>query len=64
LDLDPILDTLARNDATAANLVRLHLFAAMSIEEAGATFGMSRATAFRNWAFVRAWLREALPKKS
>jgi RNA polymerase sigma factor (TIGR02999 family) len=64
LDLDPILDTLVRSDATAADLVRLHLFAGMSIEEAGATLGMSRATAFRNWAFARAWLREALPNKS
>jgi hypothetical protein len=23
---------------------------------------LSRATSFRNWAFARAWLREALPK--
>jgi RNA polymerase sigma factor (TIGR02999 family) len=64
LELDPILDSLARTDATAADLVRLHLFAGMSIEDAGATLRMSRATAFRNWAFARAWLRQALPEKS
>jgi RNA polymerase sigma factor (TIGR02999 family) len=64
LELDPILDSLAQTDATAADLVRLHLFAGMSIEEAGATLGMSRATAFRNWAFARAWLRHSLPENS
>ena len=30
------------------------------LEEAGALLGLSRATAYRNWAFARAWLRDAL----
>jgi RNA polymerase sigma factor (TIGR02999 family) len=60
LDTDSVLDGLAGADAEAAELVRLHVFGGLSIEEAGAALGMSRATAYRNWSFARAWLRSAL----
>jgi RNA polymerase sigma factor (TIGR02999 family) len=60
IDTDSVLDDLARVDADAADLVRLHVFGGLSIEEAGAVLGMARATAYRNWAFARAWLRDAL----
>jgi RNA polymerase sigma factor (TIGR02999 family) len=61
IDTDSVLDALAREDAEAADLVRLHVFGGLSVEEAGAALGMSRATAYRNWSFARAWLRAALP---
>jgi RNA polymerase sigma factor (TIGR02999 family) len=60
LDTDSVLDALAREDGAAADLVRLHVFGGLSVEEAGATLGMGRATAYRNWSFARAWLRAAL----
>jgi RNA polymerase sigma factor (TIGR02999 family) len=60
IDADSVLDALAREDAEAADVVRLHVFGGLSVEEAGAALGMSRATAYRNWSFARAWLRAAL----
>lgn len=63
LDLDGVLDRLAEEDAAAANLVRLHILAGESIEVAGELLGYSRATAYRLWAFARAWLRDALTVK-
>jgi RNA polymerase sigma factor (TIGR02999 family) len=60
IDTDSTLDALAREDAAAADLVRLHVFSGFSVEEAGAALGMSRATAYRNWSFARAWLRASL----
>jgi len=38
----------------------LHFFAGLSIEEAGAALGFSRAMAYRHWTYARAWLRCAL----
>ena len=60
IDTDSVLDDLACADAEAADLVRLHVFGGLSVEEAGAALGMARATAYRNWSFARAWLRAAL----
>jgi RNA polymerase sigma factor (TIGR02999 family) len=60
IETDSVLATLARDDAEAADLVRLHVFGGLSIEEAGAAFGLSRATAYRTWNYARAWLRDAL----
>ena len=62
IDTDSALDALARADAEAADLVRLHVFGGLSVEEAGAALGMSRATAYRNWSFARAWLRVVLSR--
>jgi hypothetical protein len=39
--------------------VRLKLFAGTSIEESAELLGGSRATAYRDWAYARAWLRDA-----
>jgi RNA polymerase sigma factor (TIGR02999 family) len=60
IDTDSALEALAGVDAAAADLVRLHVFGGLSVEEAGAALGMARATAYRNWAFARAWLRDAV----
>lgn len=62
LDTDSVLDALADADADSADLVRLHVFGGLSLAESGAVLGMSRASAYRNWAFARAWLRSALSK--
>jgi RNA polymerase sigma factor (TIGR02999 family) len=60
LPLDEALTTLAERDAQAAQLVQLHCFSGLSIEQAGQILGLSPRTAYRDWAFARAWLYRAL----
>jgi RNA polymerase sigma factor (TIGR02999 family) len=57
LALDEALLRLAAEDADAARIVDLHFFAGLSIDEAAEALGVSRATAYRQWAYARAWLR-------
>jgi RNA polymerase sigma factor (TIGR02999 family) len=60
LSLNEALDTLAAEDPASAELARLRLFAGLSVAEAADTLGLARATAFRDWAYARAWLAAAL----
>ncbi|HVJ82837.1 MAG TPA: ECF-type sigma factor [Planctomycetia bacterium] len=60
LSLDELLARLEAEDPAAARIAQLHLFGGLSIEEAGEAMGASRAVAYRNWKYARAWLREAL----
>ncbi len=62
LSLDELLTRLGEEDAAAARVAHLHLFGGISVEEAGAAMGLSRAVAYRNWKYARAWLRAALEK--
>lgn len=57
LALDEALTRLTAADPLAAQLVQLHTFGGLSVEEAGQHLGLSRAAAYRQWAFARAWLR-------
>ena len=54
--IDEAIDRLAREDARAAQLVRLRYFAGMSVEEAAELSGLSRSTAYELWSYARAWL--------
>jgi RNA polymerase sigma factor (TIGR02999 family) len=56
LAVDESLTQLAVEDPDAAQLVKLHYFAGLSVEESADALGMSRATAYRHWTFARAWL--------
>jgi RNA polymerase sigma factor (TIGR02999 family) len=60
LPLDEALTALAQRDAKAAQLVQLHCFAGLSIERAAEILGLSARTAYRDWAFARAWLYRTL----
>jgi RNA polymerase sigma factor (TIGR02999 family) len=60
LSLDDALSRLATEDPPAADLAKLHLFAGLPVEAAAAALGVSRATAYRNWQYARAWLQDAL----
>src|SRR4029077_17345525 len=62
LSLDELLTRLGDEDAAAARVAHLHLFGGVSVEEAGEVLGLSRAVAYRNWKYARAWLREVLGK--
>lgn len=57
LAVDEALSKLAQEDPTAAEVVKLRYFAAMSVEEAAEALGIHRATAHRHWAYARAWIR-------
>jgi RNA polymerase sigma factor (TIGR02999 family) len=62
LDLDEALAKLSRVDEHAAELVKLRVFAGMTIEEVAQYQGISPRTAKRSWAYARAWLmREMTP---
>lgn len=60
LDVDEVLARLAAEDPPSADVARHRLFAGLSIEEAAEAMGVSRATAFREWAYARSWLATAL----
>jgi RNA polymerase sigma factor (TIGR02999 family) len=60
LDLDAVLTELAREDPEAAEVAKLRLFAGLSVEEAGQALSMSRAHAYRQWTYARAWLHGRL----
>jgi RNA polymerase sigma factor (TIGR02999 family) len=58
--LDEALTRLAEEDPEASQVVQLHFFAGLSIEQAAEALGVSRATAYRHWSYARAWLRCAI----
>lgn len=60
LSLEELLPRLEAEDLTACRIAKLHLFAGLSVEEAARSEGVSRAVAYRNWKYARAWLRQAL----
>jgi len=60
LALDDALTRLAEKDPEAARVVQLHFFAGLSIEQVAEMLGVSRATAYRQWAYARARLRSAV----
>ncbi len=60
LDVAEALDRLASEDPGSADVARLRLFAGLACDEAAEALGISRATAFREWAYARSWLTDAL----
>ena len=57
LSIDEALNKLAGEDPQAAELVKLRYFAGFSISQAAEALGISRTTAYEQWAYARAWLR-------
>jgi RNA polymerase sigma factor (TIGR02999 family) len=64
IDLDDALTKLEKDDPTAARVVTLHIFGGLSIEQVAECVGVSRSTAYEQWAYARAWLRCALDATS
>lgn len=60
LDLNDALDRLEQVDAEAAEVVKLRVFAGMTVEEAAADLEVSPRTVKRNWAWARAWLARSM----
>jgi RNA polymerase sigma factor (TIGR02999 family) len=64
LDVHEALDELGADDAVAADVVKLHFFAGLTLEETAEALGMSRATVYREWAYARARIRSSLSRKA
>jgi RNA polymerase sigma factor (TIGR02999 family) len=60
LSLDEALARLSAEDAGSAEVAVLHIFAGLAVDEVAAARGTSRATAYRDWAYARAFLQDAL----
>jgi RNA polymerase sigma factor (TIGR02999 family) len=60
LALDEAFDRLAAHDPVAAQLVKLHCFAGLTVEQAAEALDLSRSNAYRLWTFARAWLHSQL----
>jgi RNA polymerase sigma factor (TIGR02999 family) len=54
------LDKFAREDAVAAELVKLRYFVGMTMEEAAAALGLAPRSAERLWTYARVWLRREI----
>lgn len=55
--VDVALTRLATEDPLAAEVVKLHYFAGLSLEEVGKVLNLSRATTYRQWTYARSWLK-------
>lgn len=60
LAIDEAVARLAEDDPPAAQIVKLRYYAGLSVEQAAETLGLSTATAYRHWAYARAWLHSEL----
>jgi RNA polymerase sigma factor (TIGR02999 family) len=56
LGVHEVVDQLAAHDPRAAELVKLHVFAGLTLERAAEVLGLSARVAYRDWAFARAWM--------
>ena len=62
LDLDAALEELQALDERQGRLVELRYFGGLTLDEAAAALGVSRATANREWAMAKAWLFRRLKR--
>ena len=60
LDVDDALNRLALEDPNSADVARFRLFAGLAVDEIAEALGISRASAYREWTYARAWLTDAL----
>ena len=60
--LDDALETLARVNERASQVVELRFFGGFSVEETAQALGVSPRTVINHWNLARAWLRKELVK--
>jgi RNA polymerase sigma factor (TIGR02999 family) len=60
--VDEALSRFAAAHPRAARLVHLRFFLGQTLEEAAAHLGLEPRTAYRDWAYARAWLRRELDR--
>lgn len=64
LDFNQALIQLEKSSAQAAELVKLRVFAGLSVEDAAASLDIPVRTAYRDWSFAQAWLFRQLNPES
>ena len=62
LELSDSLDRLAEDDSDSAELVKLRVFAGLSVVDAGKMLGLSQSAAYKTWDFACAWFSAWLDK--
>ena len=62
LAVDAALSRLATQEPLIARLVELRFFAGLTLAQAAKCLSLSQRTAFRHWAYARAWLRRDLDR--
>jgi len=62
LEVDAALSKLSAEDKVAADVVKLHYFSGLSLDEVGEVMGMSRASAYRQWTYARSWLKTEIDR--
>ena len=62
LAVNEALTRLAARDPEAAKLIELRFFAGLTLEQAAAALNVPARTAYRSWAYGRAWLRRELDR--
>ena len=60
IDLDNALKQFGEIDPHKAELVKLHLFAGLTLKESAAAMEISYPTAKRHWSYAKAWLSQHL----
>ncbi len=60
LEVEEALEALTAVDADAAEVVRLRVYAGMTVEEVAEALKLSPRTVARDWSFARAWLFKRL----
>ena len=55
LDIDAALERPARDEPSFSMVGRHRLFAGLSTDETPLVLGLSRGTAYREWAYARSW---------
>jgi RNA polymerase sigma factor (sigma-70 family) len=61
--LDDALTGLGEEQPRMADLVKLHFFVGLTLEQSAEALGVSLRTAKRDWTFARAWLRRAMDRQ-
>jgi RNA polymerase sigma factor (TIGR02999 family) len=62
--LDDAIDRLEKEDPRAALVTRLRFYAGLTVEETAKAMEISERTVMREWAYARAWLRDALDPRA
>jgi len=56
LAIDEALEKLEQFDEQAARMLKLRYYAGLGVEQAAELLGIPARTAYRNWAYARAWM--------
>jgi len=60
LSLDEALEKFSEQDKTAAHLIKLHVFAGLTVDQAAEVLHVSLSKAYSDLEYARAWLRIAM----